>query len=98
MLSQCPATFISAHAINRNSKSQRHMPVLHLGQAQASLVNASRFSDAPATDPTDPNLGPRDRGETPKPREEAEESEAEEENVQLSQVGSLTLDNFVSAG
>ena len=60
------------------------VPVLHLGQAQASLVNASRFSDAPATDPTDPNIGLRNRGEPPKPREESEESEAEE-NVQVSQ-------------
>ena len=33
------------------------VPVLHLGQAQALLVNASRFSDAPATDPKDPNRG-----------------------------------------
>lgn len=65
------------------------VPVLHLGQAQASLLNVSRFSDAPATDPTDPKLGLRNKGEPPKPREESEESEAEEENVQVSQVESL---------
>ena len=72
------------------------VPILRFGQAQAqaSLVSASRFGDAPATDPTDPSLGPRDRRETPKPREEAEKSEAEQENVQLPQVSSLTLDSL----
>ena len=70
------------------------VPVLRLGQAQAWLINASRFGDSPATNPTDPSLRPRDQRETPQPRDEASESEAEEETVHLSQVGSLTLGNL----
>ena len=67
------------------------VPMLRLGQAQASLVDASRFDSSPATNPTDPSLRPRDQRDTPKPRDEATESEAEEETVTLSQVRSLTL-------
>ena len=70
------------------------MPILRLGQAQAMLVNASRFGNSPATNPTDPSLRPRDQRETPQPRDEGTGSEAEEEAVHLSQVGSLALGNL----
>ena len=43
------------------------VPIVRLGQAQAMLLNASRFGDSPATIPTDPSLRPRDRRETPSP-------------------------------
>ena len=76
------------------SRQNVSVPILRLGQAQAMLLNASRFGAPPATNPTDPNFGPRDKRETPKPREEAEESEAEEEIVQLSQVRSFNLGNL----
>ena len=70
------------------------VPIVRLGQAQAMLLNASRFGNSPATNPTDPSLGPRDRRETSQPRDEAEESEADDETVELSQVRSLTLGNL----
>ena len=50
------------------------------------LVNASRFGNSPATNPTDPSLRSRDQRGNPQPRDEAEESKAEEETVHLSQV------------
>ena len=63
------------------------VPKLHLNQIQASLLNASRFGGAP--NPTDPEF--RSRQASPKPREEPDSTEAEEDNVELSQVRSLAL-------